>query len=69
MLMPRAFLLGRNSAGRWIVRESNERRAGVFRTREAAIKYIRDESAHGTVTILDQPAGLELGAALVGTKP
>jgi hypothetical protein len=52
--------MGRNSAGRWVVREANGRRAGIFRTREAAMKYVRDES--GNVTILDQPDGLELGA-------
>jgi hypothetical protein len=62
VLMARAFLMGRNSAGRWVVREANGRRAGIFRTREAAMKYVRDESAHGNVTILDQPDGLELGA-------
>jgi hypothetical protein len=36
------------------------RRAGLFRTREAAIKFARDESPNGNFTILHQPAGLEL---------
>jgi hypothetical protein len=62
MIFSRAFLLGRSSAGHWVVRESSGCRAGVFRTREAAIKFARDESPHGNVTILDQPNGLELSA-------
>ena len=54
------FLLGLDSAGHWVIRETTGRRAGLFRTREAAIKYARDESAGGNFTILHQPDGLEL---------
>ncbi len=54
------FLLGRNAAGWWVVRETTSRRAGLFRTREAAIKYARDESPEGNFTILHRPEGLEL---------
>lgn len=54
------FLLGQNAAGAWAIRETTGRRAGVFRTREAAIKYARDESPSGNFTILYQPEGLEL---------
>lgn len=54
------FLLGLNSGGLWVVRESTGKRAGIFRTREAAIKYARDESAGGNFTILHRPDGLEL---------
>jgi Uncharacterized protein conserved in bacteria (DUF2188) len=57
------FLIGRNAAGHWVIRENTGRRAGLFRTREAAIKYARDESASGNVTIVHQPQGLELEAA------
>jgi hypothetical protein len=53
------FLLGRNAAGHWVIRETTGRRAGLFRTREAAIKYARDESADGNFTIVDQLEGLE----------
>ena len=53
------FLLGLNSAGQWVIRETTGRRAGLFRTREAAIKYARDESADGNFTIIDQLEGLE----------
>jgi hypothetical protein len=54
------FLLGMNAAGAWVIRETTGRRAGLFRTREAAIKYARDESPEGNFTILHRPEGLEL---------
>jgi hypothetical protein len=59
------FLLGCNSAGYWVIRETSGRRAGLFRTREAALKYARDESPNGNFTILHQPEGLELEPAQV----
>jgi hypothetical protein len=59
------FLLGLNSAGQWVIRETTGRRAGLFRTREAAIKYARDESPSGDFTILHQPEGLELDGPLL----
>jgi hypothetical protein len=52
------FLLGLNSAGHWVIRETTGRRAGLFSTREAAIKYAREES-DGNFTIVDQIEGLE----------
>ena len=54
------FLLGQNLAGAWVIRETTGRRAGLFRTRDAAIKFARDESPTGNFTILHQPEGLEL---------
>jgi hypothetical protein len=57
------FLIGLDAAGHWVIREITGRRAGLFRTREAAIKYARDESTNGNVTIVHQPQGLELEAA------
>lgn len=54
------FLLGLNLAGYWVIRETTGRRAGLFRTRDDAIKYARDESTGGNFTILYQPDGLEL---------
>jgi hypothetical protein len=56
------FLLGVDSAGHWVIRETTGRRAGLFRTREAAIKYARDESGSGSFTIIDRVGGLELDA-------
>lgn len=54
------FLLGLNSRGVWVIRETTGRCAGLFRTREAAIKYAREQSLNGNFTILHQPEGLEL---------
>ena len=63
------FLLGRNSADWWVIRETTGRRAGVFSTREAAIRYARDESPDGNFTILHQPEGLELEPAQPSRAP
>lgn len=54
------FLLGRNAAGLWAIRETTDRKAGLFRTRKAAIKYARDETLDGNFTIVHLPDGLEL---------
>lgn len=54
------FLLGENAAGLWVIRETTGRKGGLFRTRAAAIRYARDESADGNFTIIDQLTGLEL---------
>lgn len=53
------FLLGLDSSGHWVIRESTGRTAGLFRTREAAIKYARNESVDGNFTIMDLLEGLE----------
>src|SRR5262245_55038094 len=58
------FLLGVSSRGAWVIRETTGRRAGLFRTRQAAIKYARDESPNGNFTILHRPEGLELNDSL-----
>ncbi len=52
-------------AGQWVIRETTGRRAGLFRTREAAIKYARDESADGVFTIVDKIEGLEFEQPLI----
>ena len=57
------FLLGRNTAGWWVIRETSGRRAGLFRTREGAIRFARDESPDGNFTILHRPEGLEFEPA------
>jgi hypothetical protein len=59
------FLLGRNSVGCWVIRETTGRRGGLFGTRQAAIKYARDESADGNFTIVDRFEGLELEQPLI----
>jgi hypothetical protein len=57
------FLLGLNSAGFWVIRETTGRKAGLFGTRAAAIKYARDESVDGNFIIVHQLEGLELEPA------
>jgi hypothetical protein len=41
------FLLGRDRADAWVMRESNGRRAVLFYSRAAALRYARQESAGG----------------------
>ena len=53
------FRLGINGAGLWVIREATGGKGGLFRTREAAIKYARRESADGNFTIVHEPEGLE----------
>jgi hypothetical protein len=53
------LLLGRNAVGHWVIRETTGRRAGLFRTREATIKYARDENWDGNFTIVEQLDGPE----------
>ncbi|MGE3228741.1 MAG: hypothetical protein AB7J30_04830 [Hyphomicrobium sp.] len=54
------FHLGLNAAGWWVLRETRGRKAGLFRTRRAAIKFACDESPGGNFTIIYEPDGLEL---------
>src|SRR5262249_13217399 len=37
------FLLGQNARGMWIIRESTGQKAGMFRSREAALRFARLE--------------------------
>jgi len=62
------FLLGRNSAGHWVIRETSGRRGGLFRTRAAAIKYAREESIDGNFTIIEAIDGLEFDGAPMKPK-
>jgi hypothetical protein len=38
------FLLGQNTQGMWVIRESTGKKAGMFRSREAALRFARLES-------------------------
>lgn len=60
------FLLGRNSHGAWVLRDTTGRRAGLFRSRDAAIKYACDESSNGDFAILHVAVGLELEEGCAG---
>jgi hypothetical protein len=46
--------------GAWVIRETTGKWVSLFRAREAAIKFARDESPSGNFTILHQPESLEL---------
>jgi hypothetical protein len=56
------FRLGINAAGLWVICEATGRKGGLFRTRQAAIRYARNESVDGNFTIVHEPDGLELAA-------
>ena len=63
-----AFLLGQNAAGLWIIRDADGMNAGVFRSREAAIRYVRTECADRKVDIATAPDGqLEFLPAAAGS--
>jgi len=51
------YRLGLSAAGWWALRETAGRKAGLFRTRTAAIKYAHDESPKGIFTIIYEPDG------------
>lgn len=38
------FLLGQNARGLWVIRENTGRKAGVFMSRQAALRFARLES-------------------------
>ncbi|CCB65928.1 protein of unknown function [Hyphomicrobium sp. MC1] len=47
------FHMAVHSSGWWEIREGNGSKAGLFRTRQAAIKFARDESPGGRFVIVD----------------
>ena len=57
------FLLGQNARGMWVIRESTGAKAGVFLSREAAIKFARLESAEEHFAVVYVPDGLEFDYA------
>jgi len=54
------FLLGQNAAGLWIIRDAAGLNAGLFRSREAAIRYVRYACANRNVDIAQLPEGTQL---------
>ena len=57
------FLLGQNARGLWVIHETTGAKAGVFLSREAAIKFARYESPDEHVTVVYVPDGLEFDYA------
>jgi hypothetical protein len=46
------FLLGQNARGQWVIRENTGRKAGVFRSRAAALRFARLESPSQQFTVV-----------------
>ncbi len=57
------FLLGQNARGLWVVRESTGAKAGMFLSREAAVKFARLESGEDNPAVVHVPGGLEFDYA------
>lgn len=57
-----SFLVGRDPDGHWLAVEIHGLGGGIFRTRESACHYARDESgrAPGAVRVVDEPVTLPL---------
>jgi hypothetical protein len=57
------FLLGQNVGGLWVIRENTGNKAGVFLSREAAMRFARLESPNEHFAVLHVPDGLEFDYA------
>lgn len=57
------FLLGQNAHGRWVVRENTGAKAGVFLSREAALRFVRMESPDEHFAVVHVNDGLEFDYA------
>ena len=59
------FLLGLSSTGAWVIRETTGRWR-IFSSRQAAIRFAREESLDGSFSIVDCPEGLDREALQLG---
>jgi hypothetical protein len=57
------FLLGQNARGLWVIRESSGKKAGLFVSREAALRFARLESPNEHFTIVPTNDALEFDYA------
>jgi hypothetical protein len=57
------FLLGQNARGMWVVRDNSGKKAGVFLSREAALRFVRLESPDGRCAVVNVNGGLEFDYA------
>jgi hypothetical protein len=57
------FLLGQNARGLWVIRASTGAKAGMFLSREAAMKFARFESGEPQFAVVHVPDGLEFDYA------
>jgi hypothetical protein len=57
------FLLGQNARGLWVIRENTGKKAGLFVSREAALRFARLESADEHFTVVHVNDKLEFDYA------
>jgi hypothetical protein len=57
------FLLGQNARGLWVVRENTGKKAGLFVSREAALRFAQLESSDKHFAIVHVNDGLEFDYA------
>jgi hypothetical protein len=57
------FLLGQNTQGLWVIRESTGKKAGMFRSREAALRFARLESPDQHFTVVHVNDAMEFDYA------
>jgi hypothetical protein len=62
----RFFLLGQNARGRWVIRDNTGTKAGLFLTREDALRFARLESADQQYEIVPLSDRLEFDYAAQG---
>jgi hypothetical protein len=60
---PLCFLLGQNARGLWVIRERTGGKAGLFVSREAALRFARQESPEERYSVVDVNGGLEFDYA------
>ncbi len=55
-----SFLVGRDGEGHWLAVETHGLGGGLFRTRDTALHYARDESGRrpGAVRVVEEPIRL-----------
>jgi hypothetical protein len=46
------FVLGQDARGLWVIRESTGKKAGVFDSRKAALRFARMESPDGNFAVV-----------------
>jgi len=57
------FVLGQNSHGLWVIRESTGKKGGVFKSRRAALLFARLESPNENFTVVHVNETVELDLA------
>ena len=57
------FLLGQNARGMWVIRETTGAKAGIFVSREAAMRFARLESPDQHFAVVHVPNGMEFDYA------